>query len=83
MVPVYEKDLTELGLSKYYELDLDADMMRHDLKEMKIMRINEMEEELEASMKTAKESQKNWTTNDKLIKYLNLNQTSYEYTILQ
>lgn len=48
MVPVYEKDLTELGLSKYYELDLDADMMRHDLKEMKIMRINELEEELEA-----------------------------------
>ena len=32
MVPVYEKDLTELGLSKYYDLDLDADMMRQDLK---------------------------------------------------
>ena len=28
MVPVYEKDLKELGLSKYYELDLEADMMR-------------------------------------------------------
>ena len=44
MVPVYEKDLKELGLSKYYELDLDADMMRQDLKEMKIMRINELEQ---------------------------------------
>ena len=32
MVPVYEKDLKELGLDKYYELDLDADMMRQDLK---------------------------------------------------
>jgi hypothetical protein len=44
MVPVYEKDLKELGLSKYYELDLDADMMRQDLEEMKIMRINELEQ---------------------------------------
>ena len=47
MVPVYEKDLKELGLSKYYALDLDADMMREDLKQMKIMRISEMEKELE------------------------------------
>ena len=47
MVPVYEKDLKELGLSKYYALDLDADMMRDDLKQMKIMRISEMEKELE------------------------------------
>ena len=44
MVPVYEKDLKEIGLSKYYELDLEADMMREDLKSMKIMRINELEE---------------------------------------
>ena len=32
MVPVYEKDLNELGLSKYYSLDLDGNMMREDLK---------------------------------------------------
>ena len=47
MLPVYEKDLEEMGLSKYYSLDLDADMMREDLRQMKIMRISEQENLLE------------------------------------
>ena len=36
MQQVYLNDLKELNLDKYFELDLDADMMRADLKEMGI-----------------------------------------------
>lgn len=54
MVPVYHKDLKELGLTKYYELDLDVDMIREDLKQMRIMRINEMEEEIQKSINMTK-----------------------------
>ena len=32
LLNTYERDLKELGLSKYYALDLDADLMRQDLK---------------------------------------------------
>ena len=33
---VYLNDLKELKMEKYFELDLDADMMREDLKKMGI-----------------------------------------------
>ena len=36
MKQVYKNDLEEMGMHKYFELDLDADMMRNDLKEMGI-----------------------------------------------
>ena len=36
MRQIYLNDLKELGFEKYFELDLDADMMRDDLKEMGI-----------------------------------------------
>ena len=36
MRTVYEKDIIDYGMDKYYELDLDADMMRKDLKELGI-----------------------------------------------
>lgn len=54
MIPVYEKDLQDLGLSKYYELDLDASMMREDLRKMNIRRISEHEAMLEQQIKEAK-----------------------------
>ena len=59
MLPVYEKDLEEMGLSKYYSLDLNADMMREDLRQMKIMRLSEQEKLMEKQIKEAKESKKN------------------------
>ena len=36
MRAVYMKDLEDLKLTKYFDLDLDADMMREDLKQMGI-----------------------------------------------
>ena len=36
MQPMYVNDLREMGMEKYYELDLDADMMRKDLTEIGI-----------------------------------------------
>jgi hypothetical protein len=36
MRTVYQNDLKDLNLDKYYELDLDADMMRQDLQQMGI-----------------------------------------------
>ncbi len=36
MRTVYHNDLKDMQLDKYFELDLDADMMRNDLKEMGI-----------------------------------------------
>lgn len=63
MIPVYNKDLDDLGLSKYYELDLDEKMMREDLRQMNIMRIHEHETLIEKQIKEAKLNQKNekWT----------------------
>ena len=46
MRPVYENDLNQMGMNKYFTLDLDADMMRQDLRQMNIKRINEIEEEI-------------------------------------
>ena len=31
MQPVYIRDLEEMGMTKYFQLDLDAEMMRKDL----------------------------------------------------
>ena len=56
MRPVYENDLKELGLDKYYELDLDADMMRQDLRQMKIVRVNEIEDDMQSQQNVVKES---------------------------
>ena len=36
MRSVYLNDLKDMELDKYFELDLDADMMRNDLKEFGI-----------------------------------------------
>ena len=36
MSHVYDNDIKELGLDKYYSLDLDSEMMRKDLAEMGI-----------------------------------------------
>ena len=36
MRQVYLNDIEGMGLNKYFELDLDADMMKNDLKEMGI-----------------------------------------------
>ena len=36
MRTVYHNDLKEMNMDKYFDLDLDADMMRQDLKEMGI-----------------------------------------------
>ena len=34
MRPLYLNDLKDLSMDKYFELDLDADMMREDLNQM-------------------------------------------------
>ena len=36
MRSVYKNDLEDIGMNQYFELDLDADMMRQDLHEMGI-----------------------------------------------
>ena len=36
MRSVYENDLHDMGMDKYFSLDLDADMMKKDLEEMGI-----------------------------------------------
>ena len=49
--PTYYKDLKEFGLEQYFELDLDADMMRADLKELGIdVKTNYFDKKLEVSL---------------------------------
>ena len=35
--PVYLNDLKDMGMDRYFELDLDKEMMKSDLKEMGII----------------------------------------------
>ena len=37
MRPVYLNDLKDMGMDRYFELDLDKEMMKSDLKEMGII----------------------------------------------
>jgi MarR-like DNA-binding transcriptional regulator SgrR of sgrS sRNA len=36
METIYNSDLKQMGMEKYFEMDLDADMMRNDLSQMGI-----------------------------------------------
>ena len=42
MRTIYEKDLVDMGMNKYYTLDLNEQMMRDDLKEMGITKSEEI-----------------------------------------
>ena len=37
MRPVYLNDLKDMGMDKYFELDLDKEMMKNDLKDLGII----------------------------------------------
>ena len=42
MRTIYEKDLVDMGMEKYYTLDLNEQMMREDLKAMGITESEEI-----------------------------------------